>query len=218
MLPSTEAKKTLVQCDFDGTITEEDVSFLLLDAFTNGSWRELLRWYREKRITVNYFNTKAFGMIKADRRTLVRFAKERVKIRVGFHQLVACCRRRNIRFVIVSNGMDFYIDAILKDTGMNDIEVFAAETRFGSEGLEAAYMGPDGSQLEDGFKDAYIRSFLEKGYRVIYIGDGLSDASPARYAQHVFARGELLAYCNKGNLKCTPFIDLNDVVHKLELL
>ncbi len=37
----TRATKTLVQCDFDGTVTEEDVSFMLLDAFANGGWRQL---------------------------------------------------------------------------------------------------------------------------------------------------------------------------------
>lgn len=215
---STEARKTLVQCDFDGTITEEDVSFLLLDTFTDGSWRQLLVEYREKKIPVNYFNTKAFGMIRADGQTLVEFAKSRVKIRPGFQQLVAYCRKRSFRFVIVSNGLDLYIDAILRDIGMHNVEVLAAKTRFGSEGLEAAYIGPDGSQLEDGFKDAYIRSFLGKDYRVIYVGDGLSDIPPAGYAQHVFAIGELLAYCDGANLNCTPFSDLNDVVRGLELL
>ena len=40
--------KTLIQCDFDGTVTEEDVSFFLLDAFAQGDWRALLREYKEK--------------------------------------------------------------------------------------------------------------------------------------------------------------------------
>lgn len=215
---STEAAKTVVQCDFDGTVTEEDVSFLLLNAFTDGSWRQLLKEYREQKVAVSYFNAKAFAMIKADKQTLVEFTKGKVKIRTGFPQLVAYCQRRDFRFVIVSNGLDFYIDAILKDIGMDNIEVLAATTRFGPEGLEAIYVGPDGSKLENGLKDVYIRSFLREGYQVIYVGDGISDISPARYAQHVFARGELLTHCQKANLNCMPFDDLNDVVHKLELL
>jgi len=32
---------TLVQCDFDGTITDGDVSFQILDEFTGTGWREL---------------------------------------------------------------------------------------------------------------------------------------------------------------------------------
>ncbi len=35
---SKQPTKTLVQCDFDGTITEEDVSFAMLDAFADGDW------------------------------------------------------------------------------------------------------------------------------------------------------------------------------------
>jgi len=30
----------IIQSDFDGTITEEDVSFALLDVFAQGDWRE----------------------------------------------------------------------------------------------------------------------------------------------------------------------------------
>jgi len=37
--------KTMVQCDFDGTITEEDVSFFLLDTFADGDWRQLWKDY-----------------------------------------------------------------------------------------------------------------------------------------------------------------------------
>ena len=33
--------KTLVQCDFDNTIAESDVSFMLLDAFADGDWQQL---------------------------------------------------------------------------------------------------------------------------------------------------------------------------------
>ena len=51
-------KKTLIQSDFDGTITQEDVSFMLLDAFSDNDWRPLLREYRENRISVNSFNSR----------------------------------------------------------------------------------------------------------------------------------------------------------------
>ena len=68
---STEQVKTLIQCDFDGTITEKDVSYLILDAFSTGDWRQLLAQYREDKIPVGYFNMKAFAMVKADRPTLL---------------------------------------------------------------------------------------------------------------------------------------------------
>ena len=215
---STGAIKTILQCDFDGTITQDDQSFLLLDTFAKGNWRQLLSEYREGKISVGHFNTKAFAMVKEDKQTLIDFIRGKVKIRAGFNELLTYCRRNGFQFIIVSNGLDFYIDAILKHIGVNNIKVFAAQARFGSRGIDVRYVGLNKSDLESQFKETYIRSFLVDGYRVIYVGNGLSDISPAKLAYHIFARDELLAYCKEASLNCTPFIDLNDVVRGLELL
>jgi 2-hydroxy-3-keto-5-methylthiopentenyl-1-phosphate phosphatase len=208
--------QTLVQCDFDGTVTEKDASFFLLDAFAQGDWRRLLREYKEHRISVGQFNTAAFAMVKADEPALLEALKDKVKVRAGFQELVDYCLRKGFRFVIVSNGLDFYINAILKDLGLENIEVHAAQSSFHPEGMRVQYIGPDGKRLEDGFKEAYIRSFLKLGYRVIYMGNGDSDVAPARYAHHVFATGELQANCRENDLNCKPFESFLDAVRDLE--
>ena len=117
--------KTLVQCDFDGTITEEDMGFLLLDSFASEDWRRLLTEYREGRMSVGHFNTRAFAMVKADKHRLLEALQGNVKVRAGFHELVSCCMGKGLRFVIVSNGLDFYIRAVLKDLRLGDLEVHA---------------------------------------------------------------------------------------------
>ncbi len=212
--------KTLIQCDFDSTIAVDDVSFQILDAFADGDWRRVWREYREGRISVGVFNSQVFAMVKADEPTLLRFIlkENRAKIRPGFEELLAYCAQRGLKFVIVSNGLSFYIEAILKDMGVKDVEVFAAQTEFGPEGLKVRYIGPDGGELQDNFKKAYVEFFRGQGYRVIYIGDGLSDRIPASQADYIFARDDLLAYCRERNLNHTPFDDLSDVVRGLELL
>jgi 2-hydroxy-3-keto-5-methylthiopentenyl-1-phosphate phosphatase len=118
----------------------------------------------------------------------------------------------------VSNGSDYYIKAILGEIGLENIEICAAQSSFHPEGMNVQYTGPDGKRLDDGLKEAYIKLFLKQGYRVIYVGNGDSDAYPAKYAHHVFARGELLDYCRENNLECKPFNDFADVVRELELL
>lgn len=210
--------KTLFQSDFDGTITQEDVSFLILDAFASKDWRRLLDEYREGKISVGSFSTKAFSMVRADEQTVLEFVKRKAEIRPGFNELLAYCHRRGFQFVIVSNGMDFYIKAILGDMGLNNIQVFAAQTKFAANGIEARYIGPEGNQLEDNFKEAYIQLFRKRGFRVIYAGDGSSDIFPARQADYVFATGKLLTRCKAVNLDCMPFNDLHDIVKGLEFL
>ena len=197
MIGLTEVTKTLVQCDFDGTVTEEDVSFMLLDTFASGDWRQLFREYQEGKISVGRFNADAFAMVKASRQSLLEVAKGKVKIRPGFHELITCCRSKGFRFVIVSNGLDFYIKEILRDIGLGEIEVFAAQTLFHPEGINVQYIGPDGSHLDEDFKEAYVNSFLGEGYRIIYVGNGASDISPARRCHYIFATGDLPSHCKQ---------------------
>jgi len=171
--------KSLVQCDFDGTVTEEDAAFYLLDKFAQGDWRRVLRDYKQRRISVREFSVRAFALIRADKPTLLDALKGRVKVRAGFKELVDYCRGRGFRFVIVSNGLDFYIRSVLKEMGLEDIEIHAAQPSFRPEGMKVEYVGPDGKPVNDGFKDTYIGSFLKLGYRIVYIGNGDSDIAPA---------------------------------------
>jgi 2-hydroxy-3-keto-5-methylthiopentenyl-1-phosphate phosphatase len=82
--------------------------------------------------------------------------------------------------------------------------------------MKVQYVGPDGKRLNDNFKEAYIKSFLKLGYRVVYVGNGDSDVAPAKYAYHVFATGDLLVHCKENNLNYKPFGNFLDVVRDLE--
>ena len=210
--------KTVVQCDFDGTITEEDASFFLLDCFAQGDWRRLLQDYKEHKISVGYFNTHAFALINTNKVTLLNAIKGKIKIRPGFSELVDCCSLKGFRLVIISNGLDFYIQAMLEEMGLRNIEVYAAQTQFYAGRLQVQYIGPDNKQSDDGLKKTYAKLFLEQGYRLIYIGDGDSDITPAKHAHKIFARDDLLTYCRENKIRHEPFDDLNDVVRVLELL
>lgn len=214
----TGENKTLIQCDFDGTVTEKDISYLILDTFANGDWKKLVADYRENKISVDYFNKQAFAMVRASKETLIEFVRGKAKLRPGFKELIDYCHERDFRLVIVSNGLDFYLDVILNDAGIRNIEVFAAQTKFCPEGIKVQYIGPDGNQANDGLKEIYTKLFLAEGYRLICLGNGVSDIYPARLAHHVFARDDLLSHCTKENIACTPFNDLNDVVEDLKIL
>ena len=214
----TKGTKTLVQCDFDGTVTEGDVSFLILDTFARGDWRQLFKDYEDGKITVGRFNTEAFSTVKADKKSLLKVVRREAKVRPGLQELLASCHRKGYRFVIVSNGLRFYIDDILGRLGIADVEVFAAETQFHHEGLKVQYIGPNGKYLDNDFKIAYANSFLDQGYRIIYMGNGSSDLAPARKSQHIFATETLLKRCQEANLNCTPFTDLHEVANAIKAL
>jgi 2-hydroxy-3-keto-5-methylthiopentenyl-1-phosphate phosphatase len=215
--------KIAVQIDFDGTVTIEDVSFLLLDKYAGSAWRQYLEEYNSGKISVGEFNKKVFGMVKADRKTMTEFVltSEKVKIRPGFKEFLEYCLRKGLKTIVVSNGLVFYIEAILKNLGIGrikELEIYASENEFYPGGLNVAYIGPDGRELETGFKESYTEMLIKKGYDVVYIGDGNSDIYAARKAKHIFATDQLLKRCKKEKLDGTPFKDFFEIIKGLEKL
>jgi len=212
--------KTALQLDFDGTVTVEDISFLLLDTYADDNWRDALTEYTEGRISVGAFNREVFGRVKADYLTMLDMVmtSEKVRIRPGLRELADYCSSRDYRTIIVSNGLTFYIKAILKNMGLDYIEVHASENEFSPDGMKVKYVGPDGNELETGFKEAYTARLIKEGYHVVYVGDGTSDIVPSRLANTVFATGDLLEKCRDEKLECNPFSDFFDVIRGLEAL
>ncbi len=209
--------KTVVQCDFDGTITIEDVSYKMLEAYADSSWLQLRKRYHDGEISVGRFNTEAFALVKAGKDALLEVAHDTMAMRPGLPELVECCRRKGFRFVVISNGLDFYIEDILKINGLGDTEVYAAETRFSPGKLVARYVTPSGAEIENGLKEVYVDRFLSEGYRVIYIGNGVSDIASAVKCHHIFATDELFNYCkNHPELSYTELTDFFEAAGILE--
>ena len=215
--------KTAIQIDFDETITIEDVSFLLLDTYVGQKWRDELVQYSSGQIPVGTFNKRVFGMMKASRKTMINFVltDPRVQIRRGFKELLEYCEQKGYRIVIVSNGLMFYIQAILKKLGLDkikDMDIYAAKNDFYKGGVKVAYIGPEGNELEAGFKEAYTAMLKKQGYSIVYIGNGSSDIYPSRMADIVFATDQLLKRCEAEKLKCASFEDFFEVIEGLRSL
>jgi 2-hydroxy-3-keto-5-methylthiopentenyl-1-phosphate phosphatase len=213
-------QKTAVQIDFDGTITLEDVSFLLLDTYVGPKWREFHKEYSAGKISVGLFNKKVFGMMQADKKTMTDLvlSDPTVKVRPGFKELVDYCRAKGYKVMIVSNGLTFYIEALLEKEGIKGLPIAAAENEFFKGGMSVRYVGPDGKEVDTAFKESYTADLRKKGYRVIYMGNGTSDIHPARLAQHVFATQDLVEKCKQDGLAYSPFNDFYDVINTLEKL
>lgn len=218
MSSTSPVSKTLFQSDFDGTITVEDISFLILDKFAQGNWRAILDEYKNGRITVGQFNSRAFSLVKEDRRVLTDYVLENYRIRPGFTELVNYCHEKGFRFTIVSNGLDFYIKAIINHLGLGHLETYSARANFTPDRIDAVYLGPDGAEVAEGFKETFSRYFIDQGYRIIYAGNGASDAPAASLARHAFATESLVSKLSAMDVPFYRFDELNEVVARLKEL
>ncbi|MDV2989232.1 MAG: MtnX-like HAD-IB family phosphatase [Dehalogenimonas sp.] len=210
--------KTLLQCDFDGTITEGDISFLILERYAEGDWRAVLRDYQQGIISVGDFNNRAFAFVKQNRETLENLVREEGRIRPGLTELVDFCAKQDITMTVVSNGLDFYIKTLLGNNGFSHIKIIAAKTVFTPRGMDARYYNHHGEEVLSQFKESYTRQFIEQGYKVYYAGNGPSDVPASRLAAHAFATESLLDFYRRENLPHTSFEDLRDIVTGLKSL
>ena len=154
-------------------------------------------------------------MVKIDPESMTDFLLNsgKVEIRPGFREMYDYCSKSGIDFVITSNGLDFYIETILRNLGIDNIEVFAGHGEFSPEGMVLTYPGPDGNHLAEGFKETYAEVLKKRRYdNMYYVGNGVSDIYPARHADHVFAIDGLLEQCREKGIDCTPFGDFFDVL------
>ena len=208
----------IIQCDFDGTITKNNLSTLLREYFAHGNWRKIDSDYLDGRLTVEQSNKQQFALIKEPKDKLQYFISQHIELRPGFPEFIKYCRRSAIPFVIVSSGLDFYIKTVLAQIGMSDLELHCGQTSFGKNGITVSYTDPDGSAIDTGFKRKYLTWLKRQDQNIIYIGDGLSDVEAAQHADHVFATGHLLSLLATEPVTGNAFSDFYDILHQVRLL
>lgn len=205
-----------IQCDFDDTITVHDVGGALLETFSPVGWQQIEEEYRSGQISAEEEIRRQFAHMKVSQEVALDFVDRTVEVKPGFSQLIEYCRKEGIRFVIVSNGLDLYIEPILLKLGLPDLERYSARAVVTPEGIAVDYVYPEGANLEEGFKMAYLRHLQNGGHPIVYIGDSMSDIPPALKADHVIARSEMLDYFQLHQLPHFSFKTFYDVQEHIQ--
>jgi 2-hydroxy-3-keto-5-methylthiopentenyl-1-phosphate phosphatase len=177
--------------DFDDTIVLENTARLLFERFASPAWGEFEARYTAGQLTVEQFNAAALGTVEAERDELYEFARSATTVRDGFLELLDWAHWNAWLPVVVSNGFDFYVDAVLDGLGLDRLARHAGRARKEYR-WTVSYLSPRGVELQDGFKLSYAAAFQQAGDFVAYVGDGASDVEAAKLAQIVFARSTLL--------------------------
>ena len=205
-----------VLCDFDDTITRENVAHLILDRFGDKSWREVRRRFLEGTIPPHEYFERQFNLIGATRSDMQAYVRERGSIRDGFPALARYCRQMGIELAVITLGLDFYVEAFLEQQELGWLPVYAVGTRFTENGIQFDFPYASKECRSWGIcKCSVVERYHQEGKRVIYIGDGHNDLCPARKADVVFARGELVELCRQEGLAYRELREFGDVIEEL---
>lgn len=208
----------IIQCDFDGTIIENNLSVLIREYFAPEAWRVIETDYLEGRITVEESNRRQFALIKAPKERLQEFVRCHIQVRKGFPEFVADCEADENDLVIVSSGLDFYIETVLSELGIFNIELYCGKTEFTEKGIVLRYIDHTGNGIEHGFKERYLNWLKQRDKTIVYIGDGLSDLKAACHANYVLATGHLAMLLTEKYISWSSFDNFFDIRKKLIIL
>jgi 2-hydroxy-3-keto-5-methylthiopentenyl-1-phosphate phosphatase len=221
--PDLRPGNIIVLSDFDGTITEEDVMVGLLDNFCDQDWYEFVRKWERKEVTLREALRVMYGMIKATKEDVDGFVDTKVVVRKGFSDFVHWCQGNGIEFRVVSEGMDYVIHRTLGNVGV-EAPVTTNHLVFDGPGIKVTF--PETPPLCDHedkdicgtCKVTHVRRAGTGGKVVVYIGDGSTDARPAREADIVFARRLLAERLAATGTDFHPFSDFHEIRAPLEAL
>jgi len=206
---------TSILCDFDGTVTKRDVAGMILKEFASDNWLEMERKYRMGEISSREALSRQFGLVQKNKKELLRFVEEFAKLDPSFMDFVEFCQSKKISLALVSEGLDFYIQYLLKKWNLN-LVFYANKAQFKKGRIQIDFpFSDDECDLCGNCKLKFVLSLQEKGEKVIYIGDGYSDVCPSEKADTVFAKGDLLKQCKARRISCIEFRDFGDILEKM---
>ncbi len=210
-------RKKLIACDFDGTVSPKDMGYRVLKHFAaEDGWESISRAYEAGLLGSQEAYRMAAPLYRATKEEMVRYVESQGTIDAFFPDFYRLCTVGNcFDVVIISDGLDFYIDAMLKKYAFRDIRYYANKMCFHEDGtisIEFPHKNIECNRCGN-CKRSLLRRFRRNYDEIIYIGDGYSDICPAQDADLVFAKDVLYASLVKMGKQCLRYKDFNDINH-----
>ena len=119
---------------------------------------------------------------------------------------------RQIPLHVVSDGLDFYIDAFFAKAGLGPLDIHSNNGYFVNGSLYPSFpYFMRGCGFCGTCKGERISSLTKPEEISVYIGDGYSDRCAVGVANVIFAKGDLVKICLERHVEFVPFDDFNDV-------
>lgn len=204
--------KVDVLCDFDGTITNEDIGFKIIQTFAGPGWEEVEEAYQRGEKGSREALQEIFALTRVSKETLTRFVETHFHVDPLFPSFVQLCHEAGIAVTVLSDGFDFYIDLMFRKFNV-DVPYLSNRLNVVDCSLHAdfPYSSSDCGACGN-CKMNYARKVKAEGAQIIYIGDGHSDKCVVDVADVVFAKGVLAEHCRDRGTSFIEFEGFHDIV------
>ncbi|WP_049623933.1 MtnX-like HAD-IB family phosphatase [Frateuria defendens] len=209
-----------ILCDFDGTISVEDVIDSLLDRFGRPGWEALEQDWRAGRIGSRACMSGQVALLDMNAQELDRHL-DGLWIDHAFPAFVARARALGVPLRVVSDGLDYAIERILGRYGLAGLPLAANHLSPGTPPQRWQLSSPYQAEgcLSGTCKCARLAEARAGGAaRTLLIGDGASDFCAADRADFVFAKHRLIEHCRAAGIPYVPITGFEDALDLLPRL
>ncbi len=213
-----QAEQWRIQCDFDGTISLQDVVDTLLTRHGLPGWQDLEDAWERGEIGSQECMCGQVALLDMSVAQLHACLDE-VALDPFFAQFVSLSKGLGLPLQIVSDGLDYAIHYLLNREGLRGLPVLANCLEVQGPRrwrLDTPWHRPDCASAN--CKCGHLSQAHAQAERVLYIGDGSSDFCVAAKADFVLAKGRLRDYCEQQGIAYAPFEDFSQAIALLPRL
>ena len=203
-----------VAIDFDGTVTPVDITDAVIKEFAGNGWEEAEELWENGLIGSRECLERQISLIDAPLDGLLHYI-DCFSIDRLFPEFIGYLKDSHIPFAIISDGFRVFAERLLKNSGLDDMPVYANALEEINGRLKTLY--PNANEYcYSGTCKCMVAKYLGKGLPVVLIGDGRSDFGLAEKAAHVFSKGKLSVFCESKGISYTPFNNFRDIKELLK--
>jgi 2-hydroxy-3-keto-5-methylthiopentenyl-1-phosphate phosphatase len=193
----------IILCDFDGTISLEDTTDVLLESFGMEGWQKLEDDWEAGKIGSRECMGSQIGLLNVSSTELYQRLTQ-MKIDADFKQFVAVAAQLGAPLQVISDGLDSAIQFILGRYELAHLPIYAnklIEQENNRWSLEFPYAEENCLKASGNCKCARAASVKITpqltSQRILYIGDGSSDFCVSNRVDIVLAKDKLIGYCQE---------------------
>jgi 2-hydroxy-3-keto-5-methylthiopentenyl-1-phosphate phosphatase len=207
--------------DFDGTITEKDVGDSIFYRFGDSQKVEvIISKLLKDEITAKECWIELCHIVGNINKIELDEFLNTMKIDHHFKEFTEFCRKNEIDFYVLSDGFDYYIDRIFNREDLNSIRYYSNHLEITDDGkLIPSFPYEDqGCTTSANCKRNHIINHSSEEDFTVYIGDGNSDKYTSQFCDFIFAKDDLLRFCEKERITFFPYNNFFDIIVRIDQL